>query len=380
MGDLVLNNKEEVEDFVAGCTFYGTGGGGDPKLGLQMLLDDLSKLGEISILDSSAIRDDAWVCTPFLMGSIAPKTEETMRKLTSLGLTKRITMADRTLVLSVLELQNYANVEVEAIVPTELGGGATPLAIDVAAALGKKAVNGDWSGRAVPEFKQATTFFANLPTHPTVYVDEWGNVSIVKTTVNYDTAELLGKMISVAGFGLVGAAGLLMRAKQMKEVLIANTLSECLLVGRTIRDATTNGKDPAQMVAETMSGWVLFKGKVSKKEWQDREGYMYGINTVKGEAEFEGHMLKIFYKNENQIAWLDDKPYVTSPDLIAVIGRDSGIPITNTDIKQGDAVSVLGLRGRDAFRSPKGLEILCPKYFGYDISYVPIERVMENRR
>jgi hypothetical protein len=380
MTELLLKTQEDVEDFVRGCTFYGTGGGGSPKLGLPLLLEDLAKLGEIRISDPASIRDDAWVCTPFLMGSIAPKTPETLARMARVGLTKRIAMADRILMLSVLELQSYAGVEIEAVVSVELGGGNTPAPVDVAMSLGKKVVNGDYTGRAIPEIDQITTYLADKPSHPTTYVDEWGNISIVKTAINYHLAESLGKMISVAAFGLVGGAGLLMRAKEMKEVLIPNTLSECFTVGQAIRKAVGAKQDPADAAAKATDGWVLFRGQVAKKQWEDREGYLWGTNTIEGQEQFKGHTFKIFYKNENHVAWLDDKPYVTSPDIIEVIRRDTGEPITNTDIKEGDAVSVLGVRAREPFRSAKGLDVLGPGHFGYDIPYRPIEQVMKEGR
>ncbi len=68
---------------------------------------------------------------------------------------------------------------------------------------------------------------------------------------------------------------------------------------------------------------------------------------------------------------------MTSPDLIKVIHGDTGEPVTNTDLKEGDIVSVLGLRARSPFRTAMGLEALGPKHFGYDIPYVPIEEVMK---
>jgi hypothetical protein len=377
MADLVLKSREDVEDLVLGCTFYGTGGGGNPKLGLHLLLDGLARLGEIRISDPSDIRDDAWVCTPYLMGSIAPRTDKALADMARLGLTKRMGMADHIALLALMELQSYAGVEVEAFVPIELGGANTPVPIDLALSLGKKVVNGDYAGRAIPEIVQTTTYLADKPTHPTTYVDEWGNVSIIKTAVNYFLAEALGKTISLAAHGHLAGAGFLMRAEEMKEVLIPNTLSETLLAGRAIRRAAASKQDPAEAVAEAANGWVLFRGKVSKKQWEDREGYMWGINTIEGQDQFQGHTFKIFFKNENHITWLDDKPHVTSPDIIEVMHRDSGEPITNTDIKEGDIVSVLGLRGRDPFRTPKGLEVLGPKHFGYEISYVPIERIMK---
>lgn len=372
MGDLVLQNESDVEDFVLGCTFFGTGGGGKPTLGLKLLYEDLGRLGEIRISDPASISDDAWVCTPFLMGSIAPKTPEVLAKMEQIGLTKKTGMADRILMLSVLELESYTHVSVDAIVPIELGGANTPSPVDVAMCLGKKVVNGDYSGRAIPEIDQTTPYLADKPAHPTTYVDDWGNVTIVKKAINYPVAEALGKMISVAAFTLVGGAGLLMKGKEMKELIIPNTLGECKLVGQTIRKAVESKGDPAEAVAKAMKGWVLFSGRVVKKQWEDKEGYLWGTNTIAGEGKFKGHTFKVFYKNENHITWLDDKPYVTSPDIIEVIGKDTGDPITNTDIKEGDLVSVVGLQGRKPFESPKGLQILGPKHFGFDIEHKPI--------
>ena len=378
--ELVLKSRTDVEDFVRGCTFYGTGGGGKPTHGMRLLLEDLERIGEIAVSDRSVVRDDAWTCTPFLMGSIAPATPETAARLENAGLGRRIGMADRVLTLAVQELRAYVGFEIEAIVPIELGGGNTPAAIDAAMSLGKKVINGDFAGRAIPEIAQGTPNLANMPSHPTAYADEWGNVSIVKTAVNYQLAESLGKMISVAAVGLAGGAGLLMRAKEMKELVIPNTLGECLIAGQTIRSSVAAKKDPSEALAEATGGWVLFRGAVIKKEWEDRDGYMWGTNTIDGHGNHEGHTFKIFYKNENHVSWLDDKPLVTSPDLITVMRSDTGEPITNTEIREGDFVSVIGLRGRRPFETPEGLRILGPKHFGYDIEHVSIEKLAKENR
>lgn len=346
-------------------------------MGRKLLLEDLEKLGEITVTDPASIRDDSWVCTPFLMGSIAPRTPETQARMEKVGLKKRIGEADRILMLSVLELQSYAKVDIDAVVSIELGGGNTPGPVDVAMSLGKKVVNGDLAGRAIPEISQISTYLADMPSHPTAYVDEWGNVSIVKTAINYHLAESLGKMLSVAAYGLVAGAGLLMRGKEMKKVIVPNTLAECMQAGQEIRKAVEAKRDPASAVAKATNGWVLFRGKVVKKQWEDKEGYLWGTNTIEGTDEFKGHKFRIFYKNENHVSWMDEKPYVTSPDIIEVIRKETGEPITNTDIAEGDVVSVLGLKGREPFRTPKGLGVLGPKHFGFDIEYTPIEKLVK---
>jgi uncharacterized protein len=380
MADLLLRSEEDVRDFVRGCAFYGVGGGGDPALGLKVLLEDFAKSGEIRISDPQGIRDEAWVCCSSGPGTIAPPSAETIAKMERLGLKHRIGMADRMYALAVMELENYAHVEIEAIVASELGGyDGTPAPIDAAISLGKKIVNGDFAGRSVPEEEQSTLVLGNIPYHPVAFVDPWGNVTILKRAINYAMGETLSKMISVAACSYVGAAGFLMRGREMKKVLIPNTLSECFILGQTISKAVTGRSDPADAIAETTHGWVIFRGKITKKEWEDKDGYMWGTNTVKGQDAFRNHELKVYYKNENHISWLDGMPYVTSPDLISVVRKDSGEPLTNATIGEGDEVSVLGLRGREPFRTGRGLEVLGPRHFGFEIDYVPIEAKMRQK-
>ncbi|MEM3938497.1 MAG: DUF917 domain-containing protein [Desulfurococcaceae archaeon] len=371
---LRLRTRQDVEDFVRGCTFFGTGGGGSPQVGLRILLEDLEKYGEIVVHDVNSIRDDAYVVTPYLMGSIAPKTPEVVAKMTSLGLVKRIGIADRILAYAVLELEKYLGVEFEGVVAIELGGGNTPSPVDVAVTLGKMIVDGDYAGRAIPEIDQITPYLYDIPPYPATYVDEYGNKTVVSKAINYLMAERIGKLISVASFGLVGGASFAITGKEMKKIIIPGTLSESYIIGKTLREAVEAGKDPAVEVAKKANGYVLFRGIVTKKDWEDREGYMWGTTYIKGVEEFEGREAKIFFKNENHIMWFDDKVLATSPDIIEVIDAKTGEPITNTDLKEGMKVSVVGLKGREQFRTPKGLEVLGPRHFGFDIDYIPIEK------
>jgi len=60
------------------------------------------------------------------MGSIAPKTPEVLKKMSELGLTRKIGLAEKILSLAVLELEKYLGIEIDVIVPVEIGGGNTP--------------------------------------------------------------------------------------------------------------------------------------------------------------------------------------------------------------------------------------------------------------
>jgi DUF917 family protein len=189
--------------------------------------------------------------------------------------------------------------------------------------------------------------------------------------------ERIGKMLSVAAYGGCYIAAYLLTGEEVKEIVVRNTLTNCLELGRTIRQAREQGKDPILASLELTGGWLLFEGEVTRKVWEDRGGYMIGTTHIEGKGEYQDRNLRVWFKNENLVSWLDDEPFVTSPDLVVIADRETGEGITNTLVEVGQQVAVIGLKGLDAFRSQKGLGSAGPRYFGFDIDYVPIEEIIK---
>jgi DUF917 family protein len=368
-----IESKQDIQDFVRGCTFMGTGGGGDPKDGIAWLTEALKEGLKLNGVDASDISNDDWTACPFLMGSIAPLTEEARRKMKQLGLVEKIRSIQAECVRL---LEDYVNVKIKAIVPIELGGSNTAGCVAAAARLGISVIDGDYTGRAIPEVPQTTPYLEGLPLWPISSVDKYGNYCIIKDSVGYEMAERIGKFIAAASFGLAGQAGFLFKGKDMKRVVLPGTLSRCLEIGRLIRTLREEGRDPVLEIVKELDGWILMEGKVTKKEWEDREGYYWGTHTISGEKEFAGKELKIWFKNENHFSWLNGKPYVASPDMIIVVDRESGDPFMNSAIEEGNNVAVIGLRAIEKFRSKKGLDILGPGHFDFDVKYKPIEKLV----
>lgn len=368
-----IQNEQDIRDFVRGCTFMGTGGGGNPKDGIDWLQTALDEGLVLSFTPYEKVADNAWTVCPFLMGSIAPHTEETKQRMRTLGLTEEPVKSVQAEAVRLLE--SYTKVRIRAIVPIELGGSNTPGAVVAAARLGIPIVDGDYTGRAIPEIPQTTPYLNGLTLWPIASVDKYGNKAIILESTGYEMAERIGKFIAAASFGLAGQAGFLFKGADMKRVVIPGTLSQCLEIGRLIRTSREAGQDPVMEVVKELDGWLLFEGKVSKKEWEDKEGYYWGIHAIRGERDFAGKEFKIWFKNENHISWLNGKPYVTSPDMLIVVDRESGEPLTNPAIAEGQYVAVIGLRAVEQFRSPKGIDILGPRHFGFEISYTPIEKL-----
>jgi len=371
-----IRTEQDVKDLIRGLTLMGTGGGGRPDLGMEYLLPHVQSGKPIELTPPEAIPDDAWTCSVFGMGSIAPQRTLSPSERRELGYGDWI--IPKPMVEAVRELESYTGYRIEAIVPFELGAGNTTAPADAALRLGVKIIDGDYAGRAIPELAQTTPALRGHTFEPGAICDPWGNVLILKKAASLPVAERLGKMISIVTKlpdikAPCAHAGFLLKGREMKNLIIPGGVSRSLEIGRRIRRALEKGEDPSAAAAEAMSGWVIFRGRVSRKEWESREGYMFGTTTIDGIGPHQGKTLKIWFKNENHVTWLDEKPFVTSPDLIAVMDLESGEPYTNTVLEEGMSVAVLAAAADEKYRRPEGLALLSPRYFGFALDYIPIE-------
>ena len=374
-----VRTPEDVQDLVHGLTLLGTGGGGRPEQGLDCLLPHVQAGRPVSWIAPDAIADDAWVCSAFGRGSIAPTEPLSAKERIALGYPVEWTV-ERPMVRAVEELQAYTGKTIAAILPFELGAGNTPGPMDAAVRVGAAIVDGDCAGRAIPELCQTTAAIAGVPFAPGAIADAWGNVLLVKATASDLLTERIGKLVSIATKvpdmrAQCAHAGFLMQGRDLKRVAVPGGITRALAVGRAIRAAKSRRADPATAVAEALGGWVLFRGRVSKKEWESRDGYMYGTTTVEGEGDDRGHALRMWFKNENHVTWRDGTPWVLSPDLIMTIGAD-GTPYTNTLLPEGARIGVVGAMADPRLRTPAALDLLGPRHYGHDLEYTPIEKLV----
>jgi len=351
-----LENLQDCKDFIQGC---------------EALDDGVS----IKWVDVEDISDDSWTVTTYGMGSIAPVSKETIAEIEGLGLKDQF--GHRSMEEAVKELGEYLGKPIGCLVAAELGAGNTAAPLVTGARLGIPVVDGDYAGRAIPDEMQGTPYLYGKNSWPFTSVDKWGNVSIVKYTVSPHMLERIGKMLGVAAFGGTTLAATPLPGNEMKEILVPGTLTKCLALGRSMRQAKDTGRDPIDAAIEATGGWRLFEGTVSGKDWEDKGGYMFGTTHIQGTGDYKGQTLDVWFKNENHVSWLNGEPWVCSPDLVTLAFKD-GTGTSNTLIKEGDQVVAVGIKGLEIFRTEFGLnEAAGPRYFGFDIDYRPIEELME---
>ena len=371
-----LTNIQEATDFVRGCTFYATGGGGLPENGIESLMSEINEKGFVQITDISEIPDDAVAVCPFLMGSIAPHDEATLKEMAGFGFIDGVNKEKARLAKAIQELEAYTGVKTTVVVPIELAGANTSGPISAGSSLGMMAVDGDYCGRAIPEILQITPYLYDRKWLPVASVDEWDNVCIIKKATNLRVVERIGKLISAGAYGLAGQAGFIMSGKELKETVIAGTLSKSYELGKFIREAQEAHLDHIpQKIAEKVGGGVLAEGKRTDFEDEDRIGYYWGTTTILSDS---GDEYKIWFKNENHVCWKNGEPFVSSPDLICVVDRHTGEPIPNPKMRQAQEVAIIVLPCDERLRQDKIKKVLDPQYFGFeDISYVPVEERMK---
>ena len=369
MSSSTIATQEDCTDFVMGCLFMGTGGGGSFEEGEAALIQALEDGLDLGWIDAESVDDATLTATLYGNGSIAPDDGTLDELLRSLHL-GRPGSEDDAMLRAVAELGSYLGAEIRCLVPVELGAGNTPPPIVAAARLGIDVVDGDYAGRACPEEMQSTPFLAGMTSHPSVSVDPWGNVVVLADAANPYMFERIGKMLAVAAILNPAVAATPLTGAEMKRVVVRGTLTRCLQIGRAIRQASEVGEDPVDAALSVAGGWRLFTGRVVSKAWEDRDGYMYGSVVIAGGDQ----ELEVWFKNENHVTWLNGEPWVCSPDLITLVDPRTGKAFTNTDVAEGNEVVVVGMPGLDVCRDSRFLDIATgPRYYGFDIDYRPIE-------
>lgn len=364
-----IKTLDEAKIFIQGCTLLGVGGGGNPTEGFRVLKKALEEKGELSWIDVDDISDDAVAICTFLMGSTAPLTKEKEQQMVKLGLTDQKYSAN--MLNAIEEWEKYTGKKVDIVVALEVGGSNLPLPMSVAHLLDKSIVDGDYAGRAIPEIFQISLMKENINFCPAVSFDKYGNVCIMKNAISLTLAERIGKYLSEVAFGSTALAGFPMTGKQLKRLLVRGSITKAYETGKLIEQAKKKPEDLSKLL-EQVGMKKIFKGKVIKKDWKDEGGYYLGIHTLDGLDDFVGKQLKMYFKNETHIVWIDEKYIVSSPDLICTIDPNKIVPLRNDDIALENEIEVYMLPCDAVLKDEKIIKYLEPKYFGFNIEYKPI--------
>jgi DUF917 family protein len=369
-------SEEELIDFIHGAAIYGTGGGGSISGAMRLLREARDMNLKFNLVHPDEVPDDAIIACPYGVGGGVQ--EEIRKRFSSLP-----RLSQREVVSMAVEaLEAHLGREIYGFIPGELGAGNSFLAMYMAALTGKAIVDGDTVGRSVPEVVHSTFTLCSVPITPFVIATPFGDLMLVTRVLNDRRAEDIDRFMAVASGGGVTVIDHPITGERLRKSIILNSISKSIEVGRSIREAREGRISPIEPLLRSTGGYILFLGEIDEVVREDRDGFIWGNIRLRGSDKFKDQIYEIWFKNENLVTWLDGEPHVTCPDLVSVIDPETAQALSNwgDDLASGRRVAVIGIRAPDIWRTKAGLDILGPRYFGYNIEYRPIEEVIRGRQ
>jgi len=225
-------------------------------------------------------------------------------------------------------------------------------------------------GRAFPELQMVLATLDGIAATPMSIADEKGNTGVLHTIDNRWSEALARSLTITMGCSAI-ISNYVMSGAQAARALVHGTLSLCVTIGRAVEEARATHGDAVGAVAAAVGGTVLHTGKVVDVARRTTTGFARGEAVV---TSSDGDQLVLHFQNEHLLAVRDGQPLVTTPDLIVVLDSDTGEPVTTEALRFGHRVSVLAAPADERWHSPGGIELVGPRYFGYDTDPVRVRR------
>lgn len=350
---------DDIEALAVGAWVLGTGGGGSPYLGLLNMRRLYAEGCRVELISPLDLADEDWVAVVSNMGAPLVGQER---------------LADSRNIARAVEIQqDLLGAAFRAVMPLEIGGGNGIQPLMAAAHLGLPVVDADTMGRAYPEAQMTSVAVGGLRPYPCVLYDPRGIEAVVTKVPDWKWMERASRKICVELGSIASTCKAPRTGAEIKKWGIHWTVSKAIGIGRRVYAAQRRHDDPVAAVLDEGRGKLLFRGKVVDVARRTTEGYLRGRVAIDGLDEDRGSRLEIAFQNEWVVAWRADGstggPLAMSPDLICVLDTVSGEACGTETIRYGRRVSVVALPAPPVFLTPKGLEHVGPRAFGYDLDF-----------
>ncbi len=344
MAELRPISLDDIESLAIGAWILGTGGGGSPYLGLLNMRRLYADGHRVSLMDPKDLADDDLVAVVSNMG--APLVGQ-----------ERLTDS-RTMAKAVRMMEDYIGRKFRAIMSVEIGGGNSIQPMMGAAHLDLPVVDADAMGRAFPEAQMTSFAIADLKPYPLTLADVRENSVVVAQAASWKWMERLSRKACVEVGSIASTCKAPRTGREVKDRL-----------GQAVQAARRAHTDPIAAILETEGGKLLFRGKVQDIARRTTEGFLRGTATLDGLDDDRSATFKLAFQNEWAVGWRDEAPVVMTPDLICVIDTVTGNAIGTETLRYGQRVTVIALPSPAILLTPKGLEHVGPRAFGYDLAF-----------
>lgn len=342
-----------------GAAILGTGGGGNPYIGMLRTREELRRGASVRIVPFDAVPDDAWVGR---IGGIGAPV---------IGVEKL--SEGRECYRALRAIEDAAKVTISALIAVEIGGANAMSPIITAAQAGLPVVDGDGMGRAFPEVQMTTFSIYGEQSLLTALADDKGSVVVFKDLPNAKTLERFARSLTVEMGAGAGAAGSPLSMGFIRKAAIPGTVTQALEIGHAVFDARAKRRDVVERIVEVTGGGLFFTGKITDVRRDIVGGFNRGYVQLSGFDDWRGSDARIAIQNENLVLWVDGEARVMVPDLIMNLELETGEPITTEMLRFGQRIAVIGMPVHPLMKTPEALKVVGPQAFGYpDLTYTPL--------
>jgi DUF917 family protein len=342
----------DIEALAVGAWILGTGGGGSP----------YHSLLNMRRLYREGVR-------AFLMDPLDLDDEDDVAVVSNMGapLVSQERLTDSKLAARAVELmQEYLGRRFRGVMSIEIGGNNAIQPLMAAAHLGIPVIDADAMGRAYPEAQMTTFAVGNLAPAPLTSVDPRGNEAIVTRATDWKWMERTSRKICTEFGSIAATCKAPRRGAEVKRWAIHGTTTKAIRLGNAVIEANRRHDDPIAVILEAERGKQLFAGKVIEVERRTTEGFLRGSASIEDERH---DRIRIDFQNEWAVIWRERIPLATTPELICVLDSDTGQAVGTEMVRYGQRVTVIVLPAPEIFLTARGLELVGPRAFGYDIDF-----------
>jgi DUF917 family protein len=360
-------SKTDLNDILNGAVILASGGGGPVSSGQQLLADVLAHKKPVQIADPfTDVPDDATMAVAFFHSPIYMPPNV------------KIEFSDATTSFQALNKvqQSAGQKPFSFLLPIEVGAESM-IPMTVAVRTGLPLVDGDSAGRAINTLAMSNYAGHNIPVAPIMVANDKAAVAVSAPGVLPAEGPMWATIGGAPFNGNAGMSFWSMDGATMKKAIVPNTLTQARLLGKTLREALKQGKDPVKAVVDHLGGWLLFKGKLvdANTPLSDLE---VGNVTIQGRNKVRSIVYNL---RENLMIWRSDRsfPLAMGPDPICYLTTDGEV-FSNEDLSpvMGKEVAVIGHKAHSSQREKAIVDVYLQTFqsqLAYAGPYVPIEQL-----
>lgn len=324
--NMIVINEEMVKNAALGGALLGGGGGGSLKEGEKLGEFSLA-VGTPTLIDLDELRDDAILVTVSAVGAPAAK-EQYLKPIHY---------------VKAIQLIEEAGVKVDGLITCENGGLATLNGWFQSAVLGVPVVDAPCNGRAHP-----TGSMGSMGLHKSKgYVSmqaavggdrDKGRYLEIYIVTNIIEASRIIRQTAVSAGGLVGVARNPVTVKYVRENAAVGGISQAIKLGKIMREAKRKG--PKYVIDQTtkfLKGRKIAEGRIEEVKIKTIGGFDVGNVIVRDKNE----LYKLTFWNEYMCLENKGQRIATFPDLIATINLKNGLPLSTSEVREGQSVGIL---------------------------------------